>query len=186
MHSVKTLLIGLCALLVFGQAVYSSDWFQKKFLYPFPYQATVFRYAEKHNLDPYLVAGLIYSESKFKATAQSPTGARGIMQMMPQTADWVAEQLREDQFRLNDLDNPEVGIRFGTWYFASVKKEFANNEILALAAYNGGRGNVRQWMSQYGWKSDFRSIEQIPFKETREYVGRVLASKKRYQELYGR
>ncbi|MBP1763349.1 MAG: Lytic transglycosylase catalytic [Firmicutes bacterium] len=186
MHSVKTLIIGLCALIVFGHTIYSSDWFQKNFLYPFPYQTTVFRYAEKHNLDPYLVAGLIYTESKFKATAQSPTGARGVMQMMPKTADWVADQLREDKFRFNDLDDPEVSIRFGTWYFASVKKEFANNEILALAAYNGGRGNVRQWMSQYGWKSDFTMIEQIPFNETREYVIRVLANKKRYQELYGR
>jgi soluble lytic murein transglycosylase len=106
--------------------------------------------------------------------------------MMPKTADWVAEQLRDEQFQLSDLDNPEVGIRFGTWYLASVKKEFANNEILALAAYNGGRGNVRQWMSQYGWQSDFHNIEQIPFEETREYVRRVLASKKRYYELYGR
>ena len=106
------------------------------------------------------------------------------MQMMPETAKWVAEQTDFEDFTLNYLEDPEVSIRLGTWYLASLKKEFNNNEVLVLAAYNGGRGNVKQWMRQYGWTMSFRDINQIPYQETREYVGKVLRSKQQYRELY--
>ncbi|MPN56149.1 Soluble lytic murein transglycosylase [bioreactor metagenome] len=108
------------------------------------------------------------------------------MQLMPETAQWIASQIEYPDFKLSDLEDPEVNIRFGTWYLQSLKKEFKGNEILMLAAYNGGRGNVKQWMQRYGWGMDFRDIDQIPFRETKEYVGKVLHSKQRYQDLYGR
>jgi len=69
---------------------------------------------------------------------------------------------------------------------SSLRKEFSSNEVLMLAAYNGGRGNVKQWMNKYGWTMQFDGIQQIPFRETREYVGKVLHNKQRYEELYGR
>lgn len=131
-----------------------------------------------------MVAAVIRTESKFVSQARSPKGATGLMQMMPETAKWVAEQTDDSDFTLRDLENPEVSIRLGTWYLSSLRKEFNNNEILVLAAYNGGRGNVKQWMRQYGWTMSFKDISQIPFEETREYVGKVLRSKQRYKELY--
>lgn len=180
----KVLVFSTLFFVVCGYVGYNSDWFQKKFLYPFPHQELVNRYAAKYELNPYLVAAVIRTESKFVSQARSPKGAIGLMQMMPDTAKWVAEQIDYTNFTLQDLEDPETSIKMGTWYLASLRKEFNNNEVLMLAAYNGGRGNVKQWMRQYGWTMTFKEAEKIPFQETREYVGKVLRSKNRYTELY--
>lgn len=177
----------VCLLVVAaGYYLYSSDWFQKKYIYPFPQRSIVFHYALKNEVDPFLVAGIIRTESKFVPKAYSPKGAVGLMQIMPETGKWVAEQINYPNFTQASLAEPELNIRIGTWYLASLKKEFHDNEILVLAAYNAGRGNVKQWMRQYGWTDDFKDIEQIPFNETRNYVKKVIIAKKRYIELYGR
>lgn len=180
------LLFVFAMLAIVGLGVYYSDWFQKKVVYPFSYQTLVFQYGRENEVDPFLVAAVIRTESKFIPSARSPKGALGLMQMMPETGQWVAGQLNVTGFRPNMLIDPETSIRFGTWYLASLKKEFKGNEVLMLAAYNGGRGNVKQWMRQMGWQEDFRDISQIPFSETREYVTRVLHAKERYRDLYGR
>lgn len=180
----RILVFGLIFSLICGYFGYTSQWFQKKYSYPFPYQSLVYYYAAQNNIDPFLVAAVIRTESKFVNQARSPKGAIGLMQMMPDTARWVAEQMNYPNFSTKDLESPEVNIRLGTWYLASLKKEFNNNEILALAAYNGGRGNVKQWMRQYGWTMSFSDVSQIPFQETREYVVKVLSSKRHYSELY--
>jgi len=173
-------------LIMISHSVYVSDWFQKKYIYPFPYQDIVYNCAVEKEIDPFLIAAVIRTESKFNAQAQSPKGALGLMQMMPETAKWIAQQNGDDGFDIEHLENPEINIPMGTWYLQSLKKEFKGNEILILAAYNGGRGNVKQWMEKYHWTMSFADVEQIPFQETREYVHKVLSSKKRYQELYGR
>jgi soluble lytic murein transglycosylase len=182
----KVLVRNIVILAIIGYGVYNTDWFQKKYIYPFPYQDIVYQYALERELDPFLVAGVIRAESKFDTKAVSPKGALGLMQMMPETAKWVAEQMERNDFTTAQLENPEINISMGTWYLASLKKEFKGNEVLMLAAYNGGRGNVKQWMGQYAWDMSFHDSKKIPFGETKKYVDRVLYSKKRYQELYGR
>ncbi len=182
----KVLIIGLLLSAIGIYAVFTSDWFQKKYVYPLLYQEAIYTYALERDLDPFLVAGVIRAESKFFSEAHSPKGALGLMQIMPETGRWIAEQLNHKDFMTADLTDPDINIRFGTWYLASLKKEFYGNEVLYLAAYNGGRGNVKQWMQRYGWSKEFADIQQIPFKETREYVEKVMYNKKRYQELYGR
>ena len=175
------------ALLAAGSiALFYSDWFQKKYLYPLPYEGLIYRNAMQQDVSPYLVAGVILAESKFIHQARSPKGATGLMQVMPETAQWIAEQMNDGEYSSEDLNDPQINIRLGTWYLASLKKEFSANEVLMLAAYNGGRGNVKQWMNKYGWDMEFADTKQIPFQETRDYVGKVLKYKKRYQELYGR
>ena len=174
----------LLVLVVYGG--YRSAWFEENYRFPFPYRPLVETYAASRELDPMLVAAVIQAESKFKPQAVSNQGARGLMQMMPETAQWVARNIGEEAFFEEHLNEPEISIRFGTWYLASLKKEFSANEVLMLAAYNGGRGNVKQWMNKYGWDMEFADTKQIPFQETRDYVGKVLKYKKRYQELYGR
>ncbi|MDU4960740.1 MAG: lytic transglycosylase domain-containing protein [Sporomusaceae bacterium] len=168
-----------------GYWLYSSDWFQRKYIYPFPHQQLVYHYAIQNELDPFLVAAIIRTESKFLPRARSPRGAFGLMQMMPETARWVAKESDEADFSLERLAEPEVSIRMGTWYLANLNREFKGNPVLLLAAYNGGQGNVKEWIQRYGWDRQFSDTAQIPFKETREYVGRVLYSQKRYAELYG-
>lgn len=167
-------------------AAYQSDWFQRKFIYPFPNQQTVFHYALIHEIDPYLIAAVIRTESKFIPNARSPKGAIGLMQIMPETGQWVAGQLQYANYSVDVLLDPDANVRFGTWYLATLYREFYANDILMLAAYNGGRGNVKQWMRQLNWNADFRDIEQIPFQETREYVKRVLRARDKYHELYAR
>ena len=182
----KVLIFGLLFTALCGYAVFTSEWFQKNYMYPFYYKQSVYTYATEYDLNPFLVAGVIRTESKFSPDAKSPKGALGLMQIMPDTGRWIAEQVEQERFMVADLTDPDISIKFGSWYLASLKKEFGENEVLYLAAYNGGRGNVRQWMQKYGWNKDFKDVEQIPFKETREYVKKVLYSKQRYQELYGR
>jgi soluble lytic murein transglycosylase len=182
----KNLVILLVIITAVGYAVYNSDWFQREYVYPLPHRDKIFRYAQANSLDPFLVAAVIRTESRFVVGARSPKGAMGLMQMMPDTGQWVAAQIDYPSFSAAMLTDPEVSIRFGTWYLASLKHEFQNNDILALAAYNGGRGNVRQWINQFGWAVDFRDITQIPFRETRDYVRKVLEARERYRMLYGR
>lgn len=185
-RSLATLLLVLCAGLLAGYLIYHSDWFQKKYVYPFPFQEKVFRYANEYEVDPFLIVAVVRTESKFLPAARSPKGARGLMQMMPETGQWVAGELSVEGFTPEMLNDPETSIRFGTWYLASLRKEFKSNDVLVLAAYNGGRGNVKQWMRQLGWGEDFRDVDSIPYRETREYVKRVMDAHERYQELYGR
>lgn len=180
----RVLAITLFVGIIGAYSIFQSDGFQKQYLYPFSYQDAVYRYSERNSLDPYLVAAVIRSESKFINIARSPKGAMGLMQMMPDTAEWVAKQIDYPNFEVSKLNDPEISIRFGTWYLASVKKEFGGNEVLMLAAYNAGRGNVKSWMKQYHWTTDFQDADQIPFKETREYVKQVLQNRMRYQALY--
>ena len=174
----------LLAALLASYLVFQSDWFQRKFFYPLPYRDLVTGYAARQHLDPMLVAGVILSESGFRLEAKSHKGATGLMQLMPETAEWIAEQLGDADFTLGDLNDPEKNIRFGTWYLSSLELEFAGNEVLMLAAYNAGRGNVRAWMEKYGWDMAFSDIAQIPYQETRRYVERVLKSKEAYRRLY--
>lgn len=180
----RVLFIGCTVLCVLAYMGFCSDWFQKKFIYPYPYKEMVVEYSGVRNLDSNLVAGVILSESKFKLAAKSHKGAIGLMQIMPKTAQWIAEQMEDKQFSLAVLHDPEVNIKFGTWYLQSLKKEFSGNEVLMLAAYNAGRGNVKDWMEKYQWDMNFKDIEQIPYRETRQYVKKVLESKVQYQKLY--
>ena len=184
-RTLAVLLLALVLAAAAGLIVYNSAWFQKEYFYPFPYKEKVFRYGAENEIDPFLIAAVIRTESKFVAVDRSPKGAMGLMQMMPETARWVAGQMGEENFRDALLNDPETSIRFGAWYLASLQKEFAGNEVLMLAAYNGGRGNVKQWMRQMGWGKDFRETDKIPYKETREYVKKVLFARERYRSLYG-
>lgn len=181
----RALFIGLVVLCIVAYAGFNGEWFQKKFVYPYPYQELVSEYADLYNVDSALVAGVILGESKFELSAKSHKGATGLMQLMPDTAKWIAEQLDDTQFSVEELRDPEINIRYGTWYLSSLQKEFKGNEILMLAAYNAGRGNVKHWMQQYEWTMDFSDASQIPFKETREYVIKVLRYRDGYYRLYG-
>jgi len=161
-----------------------SEPVQRRYLYPYPYQELVELYAKANGVDSALVASVIMNESRFQNDARSPRGAIGLMQIMPETAQWIAVQLGDDNFSLEKLHEPETNIRYGVWYLAELQREFAGNNILALAAYNAGRGTVRDWIEEGDWPWTFHALDKIPYPETRSYVKNVLQNRIRYEKLY--
>ncbi|MCH3958631.1 MAG: lytic transglycosylase domain-containing protein [Selenomonas sp.] len=157
---------------------------QRKYFYVYPYHETVMKYADMYQVDSNLTAAVIKSESKFKHEAHSHRGAVGLMQLMPDTAEWIAKQLGDTGYSIEALHEPDRNIRYGTWYLSSLEREFHGNDILALAAYNAGRGNVHDWMKENNWSDNFKDIDAIPYKETRDYVRQVIGDQKKYRELY--
>ena len=140
--------------------------------YPLRYDAIVRGHARHYRLDPALLAAVIYQESKFHAHARSSSGAIGLMQLLPATAQGIAVHTGGTRFRVADLDNPEINVRYGAWYLHHLEEKYGD-ERTALAAYNAGQDNVDRWRA-HG--------EGITFAETRHYVKRV----EHLQTLYSR
>lgn len=184
MSFLKKLLLMILVLASLSYFIWQNEDFQRKYLYPYDYQDTINFYADRYEVDRNLVASVILAESKFRQDATSVHGARGLMQIMPETGSWIATQIEDDSFSVDKLYNVNMNIKYGTWYLSELQTEFEGNEVLALAAYNAGRGNVYEWMEKYNWDINFKDYTKIPFPETREYVKRVLENKKHYNELY--
>jgi soluble lytic murein transglycosylase len=135
-------------------------------------------------VDPYLVASVINSESKFQERALSSKGAYGLMQIMPATGEWISTYVDLDNFNNNMLYDPEINIKLGCWYLNNLSKEFNSQLDLVLASYNGGRGNVNKWLANSEYSKDGKTLNNIPFAETKEYVRKVKFSYKMYKILY--
>ncbi|WP_106626478.1 lytic transglycosylase domain-containing protein [Selenomonas massiliensis] len=175
----QVLVVAVIAFVLIG----GWGWVERSWIYPYDYRSYIETSAESRRTDPFLVAAVIKHESKFEPRARSDGGALGLMQLMPATAEWIARQLGEP-FTEEYLYDPALNIRYGVWYLAELEREFGGNDILALAAYNAGRGNVRDWMERFHWTQQFDEIEAIPYPETRFYVRRVLEDREQYKRLY--
>ncbi|HKB78303.1 MAG TPA: lytic transglycosylase domain-containing protein, partial [Thermoanaerobaculia bacterium] len=147
--------------------------------YPMRYQRVIVQYAQKNRLDPFLVMALIHQESAFIPTARSAVGASGLMQMMSPTAKELAQQLHSSA----NVENPEVAIRLGTFYFRQLVDVFDGSIPLAIAAYNAGRGNVAKWRHAAPKKPMDEFLESMPFAETRNYVKRVMLISSTYRRM---
>jgi len=154
----------------------------QKIIYPVLYPEYIFPYAERYQVDPYLVAAVIRAESRFSHTAESGSGAKGLMQIMPDTAKWAAEQLKLD-YDQEMLFDPEYNIRIGCWYLGQLFHNFQGNLVVVLASYNAGSGRVQQWLKQLPEGTTYL-IEDIPYQETKQYVKKVLRSYRIYAKIY--
>jgi len=143
--------------------------------HPLKYQTIVEGHARDYGIDPALLAAVIYQESKFNPLARSDRGAIGLMQLLPATAEGIAERTGGVAFRPTDLYDPEINVRYGAWYLRSLLDKY-RDEKLALAAYNAGQTNVDGWL---------RRGVGIQFPETREFVKRVEHLKSVYRHAYG-
>lgn len=153
-------------------------------LYPFEYRAMVYDSAAGNGLDPYLVAAVVNAESGWDPDATSRQGARGLMQIMPDTGSWAADQTGLQGYQPNMLYDPGINLRLGCWYLASLRRQFDGSDLLALAAYNGGGENVRRWLAERRWGGEPGATMSIPFPETREYVRRVSRDAAWYRRFY--
>lgn len=154
--------------------------------YPLKYKDYVYTYSSQYKVDPYLVFSIIKAESSFNPNATSRKNARGLMQISEPTGKWGAEILKLEGFNNSHLYNPEVNIEIGCWYLNSLIKEFGNNLDLILAAYNGGSGNVNEWLKNKNYSGSGISLDKIPFKETDQYVKKVKNNYSVYKRLYSK
>ena len=150
---------------------------------PLRHEDVIRQQAADKGLDPALIASVIYTESHF-ADRTSHAGARGLMQITPQTARAIAQRTGGVAFREADLATPQVNISYGSWYLRHLLDHYGGNEVLALAAYNAGMGNVDRWIAQAG--DDGITADDLPFPETRAYVGKVLDARADYRKKYRR
>ena len=152
-----------------------------KLLYPDVYGEEINEYIAGSSIqfDPLLVLSIIREESRYNERAQSARGALGLMQILPSTARWI----RKREIRNDDLFNPSLNIQTGILYLGYLTQRF-DTQTAVLAAYNGGPGNVKKWLSSSSHGNEMKFVEEIPFAETRNYVKKVLTSYEMYQSLY--
>jgi soluble lytic murein transglycosylase len=141
--------------------------------------------AAEKRLDPALIAAVIYAESKF-APHQSSAGAEGLMQILPETAYYIAHLSGGSQFTASDLATPSINVAYGSYDLRYLLDHYDGNEMLAVAAYNAGLANVDSWVARARAKGRHLTVETIPFPETRAYVQRVLSAQQDYRAAYRR
>jgi soluble lytic murein transglycosylase len=150
---------------------------------PLKHDDIIRQQAEDKGLDPALIAAVIYEESRFRDQT-SHVGARGLMQITPDTADFIARHSGGYRFKQSDLATPQINISYGSYYLRYLIDHYGGSETLAVAAYNAGLGNVDRWVTKAGGASAFKSAEHIPFPETRAYVENVLERRGEYRDNY--
>ena len=150
-------------------------------LFPLPYYETIEKWSGERKLNPLLVAALMRQESRFEKEIRSPVEATGLMQVLPSTGKWVAEKINLENYT---LINPDDNINLGTWYFDYTHQQYKNNSLLAIASYNAGPNQVKEWVNKYDLTDLDVFIENIPFGETEDYVRSVLGNYWNYVRIY--
>jgi soluble lytic murein transglycosylase len=170
---VAFVLVGAVALAAVWVVRTEPEWYDR-LRYPLRYEHIVRGHADTYGLDPALVAAVIYTESRFDADARSDAGALGLMQLLPETASGIAMRTGGTRFVVSDLLEPELNVRYGSWYLRHLLERYGD-ERTALAAYHAGQGNVDTWRARG---------REIAFPETRAYVEKVLEARRVYADAY--
>ena len=155
-----------------------------KSIYPTKYSEYVEKYSQQNGLDKYLVYATIKAESNFNPDVTSASDARGLMQLMEETAVERSNIIENNSVEAYDLYDPETNIKLGTSYLSYLLNLYDGNVVLAITAYNAGLGNVEQWVKDGVIKSDGSDIENIPYKETSNYVRKILKNYQMYITIY--
>jgi len=150
------------------------DWYLRT-RYPLEYEHIVRTHAQNYDLDPTLLAAVIYAESRFDPNAESAAGAVGLMQLLPETAKGIALRTGGTRFVVADLRDPEINVRYGAWYLDHLRDRYDGDVRLALAAYHAGQGNVDTWLAEG---------REIAFPETEAYVDEVERVRQVYAKAY--
>jgi soluble lytic murein transglycosylase len=165
----------LCLSIAAAWTVREEPDFYLRTRYPLEYAHIITGHARNHGLDPALLAAVVYVESRFDPNATSAAGAIGLMQLLPDTARGIAVRTGGDRFVVADLRDPEINVRYGSWYLDHLRAKYDGNMRLVLAAYHAGLGNVDHWRAEG---------VGIPFTETRDYVRDVERLRRVYADAY--
>ena len=152
--------------------------------YPMTYAPEIRAAAAEFSLDPAYVASVVLAESSFDAEAVSSVGAIGLMQIMPDTGEWIAGKLEDEPFDVQRLYQPEVNLRYGCWYLRFLLDRYDGDMYTASTAYHQGQGRVDQWLEDPQYSEDGRTLTAISSAVTDTYVNRIMESYANYQELY--
>jgi soluble lytic murein transglycosylase len=160
------------------------SWYTKT-VYPLEHAGAIRAGAARYDLDPALVAAVIYAESKFDEHARSSQGAVGLMQVLPETADQIARESGGVTFTTEDLEDPRINVRYGSYYLRQALDAYGGDLRAAVASYNAGMGAVDEWVAAARADGHGLRPKDIPFPETRAYVDKVLEARRVYREEYG-
>ena len=177
------IIIALAIIFVLFKIVRVQNIALKK-IYPTKYNEYVEKYSKENNVDKYMIYAIIKAESNFKSDVKSNSNAIGLMQLLENTAVEMSNSIKQDEITEKSLYDPEMNIKLGISYYSYLLKHYKGNNILALTAYNAGMGNVDNWIKKGVIKSDGSDIENIPYKETNNYVRKILRDYKLYVKLY--
>ena len=174
----------LLALVLLAGVVLVKNYKNFNYVNPPQYKESIVRYSNEFGVDPYFTAAVINTESGFDPNAVSHAGAMGLMQIMPETGEWIAGKLGVDDYSKNRLLEPELNIRFGCWYLNFLKERFDGDNKLMSAGYNAGHNRVDGWLDDRGISGDGLQLDNIPFEETDRYVKKVMHAFEVYKENY--
>ncbi len=178
----KTLLLLIMVLLIAIVAANKDTLLRT--LYPVPYYDEIALLCQEFGEDLPLVLALIQTESRFRQDALSSPGAVGLMQVMPDTAQWMADQLGLEDYSAEKLYEREWNLKLGIAYLHYLRQQFPGSLVQALAAYNAGPTKVRSWLAADQWDGSRDNLEEIPYKETRNYVEKVMNRYETYRQIY--
>ena len=181
----------LCAIIVLTVLFFTTDIFDSVkykvygWFYPQKYSQEVEQYSREFGVDDDLVYAVIKTESGFRKEVESYAGAVGLMQLMPETFEWLQDKLNDEiVYSADSLKEPDINIRYGT-YFLSYLLERYGDEDTACAAYNAGTTTVDEWLEDSRYSKDGRTLSEIPYKETEDYVRKVREAREMYKKIYG-
>lgn len=158
--------------------------FGSKLLYPKKYDDYVEKYSAKYGVDETLVYAIIKTESSFDSNAVSDVGAIGLMQIMPETFEWLQTKMPGDEdLEADSLYEPEINIRYGVFFLSLLQEEFGDTQLV-IAAYHAGRGQVNNWLADEEVSQDGKTIEKIPSRTTAHYVSKVTRNIEIYKKIY--
>lgn len=178
------LLILLTVVLIYSGAISNLQNYIEKQMYPLYYKEEILLAASKYDFEPEFICAVIHTESKFKAEAQSHAGACGLMQLMPETFEEIANKKGEERTS-EDMLIPKINIDYGTAYLRHLCNTFGYEDIYtACAAYNAGPGNVDKWLMQEQYSYDGKTLISTPYKETTNYIKRIKTAQDMYAKLY--
>jgi soluble lytic murein transglycosylase len=184
----RALLLGgaLVLMLIVAAVIRPAERAVQEIALPLRHEDVIRQQAAAKGLDPSLIAGVIYTESRFRDQT-SHAGATGLMQLLPSTADYIAGKSGGTRFEHDDLATPQINIAYGSWYLRYLLDHYEGDTVLALAAYNAGETKVDEWRGGAQARGErFEVARHIPFPETRQYVERVLDARAEYRRQYAR